>query len=47
MATGEPDDDAGYEGDISDKAGDRLGGDAEPKVEVAPMDLPSPLMPEP
>ena len=43
----QPDDEAGYEGDMSDKAGDRLGGNADPKVEIAPKDLPAAVTPEP
>jgi hypothetical protein len=47
MANRDQDDEAGYEGDVSDKAGDRLGGNANPKVEIAPKDVPAAVTPEP
>jgi hypothetical protein len=47
MANRDQDDDAGFEGDVSDKAGDRLGGNADAKVEIAPEDMPAAVTPEP
>jgi hypothetical protein len=47
MANRVQDEEAGFEGDVSDKAGDRLGGQGEPKVEVPLEDLPAAVTPEP